>query len=109
MAIDEGILEILREDVAGVEHIKEVRMFGGICLMHRGNMLCGVHKDGAIYRVGKPRHSDALALEHVKPMTMTGRSMGGFVDVRSEAMDDDILRKQLLEMALEFTTSLPAK
>ena len=109
MAIDQGLVEVMREDMAHLDGIKEVRMFGGICFMHRGHMLCGIHKDGALYRVGKERHSEALALDGVGPMTMTGRSMGGLVDVGTGAMADDALRAHLLEMALEFTASLPAK
>lgn len=109
MAFDEGLAEVMREDMNALDGLKEVRMFGGICFMHHGHMLCGVHKDGALYRVGKDRHADALARDGVRPMTMTGRSMGGLVDVDPDAMSDDALRAQLLNMALEFTASLPAK
>lgn len=84
-------------------------MFGGICFMHDGHMLCGVHKAGALYRVGKARHNKALQLEGVGPMTMTGRSMGGLVDVEPAAMAVDTLRVKLLKFALDFTASLPAK
>ncbi|MGB7318906.1 MAG: TfoX/Sxy family protein [Planktotalea sp.] len=109
MAYDEGLAEVMRDDLAQLEGLKEVRMFGGICFMHHGHMLCGVHKDGALYRVGKERHSMALDLAGVHEMTMTGRSMGGLVDVEINAMAEDALRERLLEMSLEFTASLPPK
>lgn len=109
MAIDPGLTEVMRDDMAALDGIKEVRMFGGICFMHHGHMLCGIHKDGALYRVGKESHAAALALDGVGSMTMTGRSMGGLVDVEPDAMANDDLRNQLLQMSLQFTASLPAK
>ena len=109
MAVDQGLLDMMRDDTAALDGLKEVRMFGGVCFMHHGHMLCGVHKDGALYRVGKERHAQALALEGVGLMTMTGRSMGGLVDVEQDAMGEDALRAQLLEMSLQFTASLPPK
>jgi hypothetical protein len=42
-------------------------------------------------------------------MTMTGRSMGGLVDVDPDTFCDDALRVDLLALALEFTASLPPK
>lgn len=109
MAHDEGLAELMREDMSALEGLEEKRMFGGICFMHRGHMLCGVHKDGAMYRVGKVHHEAALAMDGVGPMTMTGRPMGGLVDVDPDAMGDDALRTQLLKLSLDFTASLPAK
>lgn len=109
LAFDQGLAQLMRDDLAHLNDIKEVRMFGGICFMHRGHMLCGIHKHGALYRVGKERHSEALALDGVGPMTMTGRSMGGLVDLEAQTMGDDALRAHLLEMALQFTADLPAK
>lgn len=109
MAYDEGIAQVMREDLHDFDGLKEVRMFGGICFMHHGHMLCGVHKDGALYRVGKERHALALERDGVEEMTMTGRSMGGLVDVEISAIEEDQLRADLLEMALAFTASLPPK
>lgn len=109
MAYDEGLAQIMRDDMSALDGLKDIRMFGGICFMHHGHMLCGVHKDGALYRVGKVRHAQALLLEGVEEMTMTGRSMGGLVDVSADAMGDDDLRNTLLTLALEFTGSLPPK
>ena len=109
MAFDAALADVMRDDLAHLEGLKEVRMFGGICFMHHGHMLCGIHKDGALYRVGKERHAAALALDGVEEMTMTGRPMGGLVDADVDAMADDDLRQTLLSMALEFTASLPAK
>ena len=55
MAYDEGLAEILRSDLAEEDGVEEKRMFGGLCFMLHGHMLCGVHKDGGMFRVGKDR------------------------------------------------------
>ncbi|MBT8425743.1 MAG: TfoX/Sxy family protein, partial [Silicimonas sp.] len=38
-------------------------MFGGLCFMKDGLMLCGVHKGGGMFRVGKPRQAAAEAID----------------------------------------------
>ena len=56
--------------------------------MH-GNMLCGVHKGGAMFRVGKDREAEALALPGVEPLSFTGRKMGGMVEMDGPALEDE--------------------
>lgn len=109
MAVDDGLLAQMRDDLADFQPLREVRMFGGLCFMWRGNMLCGLHKGGALYRVGKANHARALALPGVGPMEMTGRSMSGLVDADESALADDRVRATLLKLAEEFVGGLPAK
>ncbi|WP_413719291.1 TfoX/Sxy family protein [Silicimonas sp. MF1-12-2] len=106
MAYDEGLVEILRSDLAEVPNIVEKRMFGGICFMKDGHMLCGVHSEGGMFRVGKPRQDAALAIEGAGPMKFTGRPMGGLVDVTDEALADDTRRGLLMALALENVAEL---
>lgn len=109
MAYDEGLAELLRTDLAEADGIEEKRMFGGLCFMKDGHMLCGVHKDGGMFRVGKARHESALAIKGARPMEFTGRPMGGFVDVAEEAMADDTRRAALLALALKNVEGLRPK
>jgi TfoX/Sxy family transcriptional regulator of competence genes len=109
MAYDEGLAQTLRGALAGRAGISERKMFGGLCFMVDGNMLCGTYRDGGMYRVGKANEAAALALPHVRPMTMTGRAMPGLVDVDREAITDPELRGKLLGLALDFVGGLPAK
>lgn len=108
MAHDEGLAEQLREDLAGHDP-REQKMFGGLCFMVRGHMVCGVLGSGALVRVGGPNMAAALALPGVGPMTMTGRQMTGFVEVTPEAIAEDATRGALLDMALGFVAGLPPK
>ena len=109
MAYDAGLAQLMRDDLDGVEGITEKRMFGGLCFMLDGNMLCGVHKGGAMYRVGKENAAAALAIPGAGPMEFTRQRMGGFVDIESDAMADDARRMQWLALARNFVLGLPAK
>jgi len=109
MAYDEGLAELMRDDLADLSGIVEKRMFGGLCFMWNGNMLCGVHTGGGMFRVGKDNHAEALAIEGAEPMAFTGRPMGGMIDVSDEAMATDSTRADCLRLAMEFVGALPAK
>ena len=109
MAHDEGLAQILRDDLVDQPGISERNMFGGLCFMLNGNMLCGVSPKGCMFRVGKPREEEARAVEGAGPMQFTGRPMGGMIDVTEEAFQDDDKRTIWLRLAIENASSLPAK
>ena len=109
MAFDEGLAELLRNDLEDLPGITEKKMFGGLCFLQFGNMVCGVHKGGAMFRVGKERQEEALAIEGARPMDFTGRVMGGFVDVSDDAVADDDARRRWMQMSLANVADLPPK
>ena len=110
MAWDPSVADTLRAALAGRDGVAERRMFGALCFMARGNMLCGALADGGFFRVGKAGEAAALALPGVRPMTMAGgRPMPGIVRVSPEAVADPVLRGRLLALAEGFVGGLPAK
>jgi TfoX N-terminal domain len=109
MAYDEGLAEILRGDLADLSGLREKRMFGGLAFMLHGNMLCGVHPGGGMFRVGKDNEQFALAVPGVRRMAFTGRPMGGFVEIDDDSLADDACRGRVMALALDFVQSLPAK
>lgn len=109
MAYDEGLAETLRADLADLAGVQEMRMFGGLAFMHRGHMLCGCYRGGAMFRVGRDAMTAALALDGVRQMQMRGRPMGGFVETDAASAGDDALRGRLLGMARDFNATLPPK
>ena len=109
MAYDESLAATIRQALAGRDGVTEKKMFGGLCFLLNGNMLCGVYRAGGMYRVGKAHAGAALTLPHVRPMEMTGRPMPGLVDVDAEAFTDPALRDRLMAMALDFVAPLPPK
>ena len=108
MAWDQGLAQLMRDDLTDLP-IVERRMFGGLAFLLHGHMVCGVHKDGAMVRVGKPNMAAALALPGVGPMTFTGRPMGGFVSCDEDACAEDAVRRRLIALALAHVETLPPK
>lgn len=109
MAYDEGLAAMMRDDLAHLEGLTEKKMFGGLCFLLNGNMVCGVHTGGAMFRVGKPREEAARAIPGAGPMLFTGRPMGGMIDVAEEALADDDRRGQWIAMSIENAAALPPK
>lgn len=109
MAFDEGLAQWLRDDLTGISGIEERKMFGGLAFFHRGNMVCGVHKNGVMFRVGKSNEAAAKSIPGARDMAFTKKKMGGMIDVEDEAVCDDSRRRQWMEMALEHARSLPSK
>lgn len=113
MSVDEEAAAILRRALGAGLSVIEKPMFGGLCFLLDGNMLCGVMGrkmgGGAMFRVGKEREHQALAVEGVRRFQGTGRPMGGFVVVDGEWLQDDALVDRLLGLALVNAASLPPK
>jgi TfoX/Sxy family transcriptional regulator of competence genes len=109
MALDDQHAQIFRDALADLDGISEKRMFGGLCFLLNGNMLCGVHKDGGMARVGKEHEAAALECDGVDPLSFTGRRMGGLVEMSDTALTDEEIRDTVLALAKDFVGSLPAK
>ncbi|MGE4609901.1 MAG: TfoX/Sxy family protein [Paracoccaceae bacterium] len=109
MAYDEGTAQILRDLLAHTNGITEKKMFGGPCFMQNGNMLCGVHKDGGMFRVSKFNEGAALAVNGADPLSFTGRKMGGMVDISEDTLGNENALLSLLCLADTFVGKMPPK
>jgi hypothetical protein len=109
MGRDEGLEELLRDDLEMEPGVTEKAMFGGRAWMLDGNLLCGARDDGMLIRLGKDRDSWALEVPEIVPMIPRGRRMQGWVRAGPSAFGDDGLRRKLLNAAIAFVRSLPAK
>ncbi len=109
MAYDEGLAELMRGDLAELPGLTEKKMFGGLCFLQHGNMICGVHAGGAMFRVGKELEPEARRLPGARDMDFTGRKMGGMLFVSDEVLSDDHRRGQLMALARENLHSLPPR
>jgi TfoX/Sxy family transcriptional regulator of competence genes len=108
MAYDEAMAYRLRADMT-TQPLVERKMFGGLAFLVHGHMVCGVHRGGCFFRVGKPNEARALSLPGVRQMDMAGRPMPGMVEVMNSAFDDEATRTALLALAVGFVTTLPPK
>jgi TfoX N-terminal domain len=109
VAYDEAVAATLRAALAGREGVEERRMFGALCFMLRGNMLCGALSDGGFFRVGKQGEPAALAQPGVARMAMRDRPMPGIVRAPAKLVADPGRRAELLGLALAFVDLLPRK
>ena len=108
MPYSEQMADLMRADLGLHPGLSEKKMFGGLCFLLHGHMVCGVHKGGAMFRPGKPREAEALALG-ADPLSFTGRPMGGMVELDEGGFADDALRTRLVELSLTNAASLPPK
>ena len=108
MPHDPHLADLMRQALRGRRGITEKKMFGGICWMQDGNMLCGVEVGRYLFRVGKEREVEALARPGARPMDITGRPMGGFVWVDADAALDTGLR-DWIDFTAAHVASLPPK
>lgn len=106
--MNEALAERMRKALAGRKNISEKRMFGGVCFLLRGNMLCGTGKTDFMFRVGKDQDAEALSRKGARPMDITGRVMKGFVWVDPVSCDARGL-KQWIDLAAAYVGRLPAK
>lgn len=109
MAYNEELASLMRLDLTDHHPVVEKRMFGGLCFMYRGNMLCGIHPKGAMYRVGKDNLDAALNIQGAEIMGFTGRPMKAFIDVGEDAFRNSTKRLKWLSLATAFCDTLPAK
>jgi TfoX/Sxy family transcriptional regulator of competence genes len=110
MAWEEGVADLIRSDLAARQiACIEKKMFGGIAFLHRGHMLAGMHRGGAMFRVGKGNEGAACALPGVQMMAMAGRAMPGMVECTAAAASDPATRAALLDIAVRFVATLPDK
>ncbi len=110
MAYDEGLAQIFRDDLAE-EAFREQKMFGGLCFLVNGNMVCGVHSGGGMFRVAKADRAAALSVPGAGPIRMgkAGREMAGMVGLGPDAMADEAARGRLLGLSLAHVRTLPPK
>jgi hypothetical protein len=107
MPYDQELDDRLNAAIAGWGTTRK-KLFGGTCNLLNGNMLCGVHKDSLILRLGPEKSERALARPHVKPFDITGKPMKGWVMVGKAGVNDADLRQWLTE-ARRFVETLPPK
>ena len=110
MAYDEKLASRIRIILKNKKNIVEKDLFGTLCFMHQGNMLCCVdNKSQLIIRVGSKQYDKALTHKHARKMDFTGRPLKGLVYVSSVGISNKNQLSQWMNMGLNFTFSLPRK
>ena len=107
MAYDEKLAERIRKLLAKQKGFAEKKMFGGLCFLLKGKMICGVLKEDLVVRIGPERYPMALAQPHVRPMDFTGRPITGFVFVGPGGSRTEKSLSSWITHALEYASTLP--
>lgn len=106
----EELADKIRTVLLDDPNVSERKMFGGVCFMLNGNMLCGPTKDGDLMvRVGKELEVEALQKQGTRPMDFTSKPMHGFVFVDENAIKTEQSLKEWIAFATRFVGTLPAK
>jgi TfoX/Sxy family transcriptional regulator of competence genes len=103
-ALDKRIAEL----ISHWDNVIPREMFGGVCYLLNGNMVCGVYKDFLILRLGSEGAEAALEHRQVRPFDITGRAMKGWVMVEERACQGKRL-EEWLNKARVFVSHLPEK
>ena len=109
MPYDTGLAQRVREILEEEPGFDEKKMFGGICFLLFGNMVCGIIKDDLIVRVGAAKYDVALKMPHTKKFDLTGKALTGWVMVLSTALDSDEELSDWVQKAVPFVRTLPPK
>src|ERR1700743_2308289 len=93
MAFDSVLAERLREMLAPVGPIREVRMFGGLAFMLHGHMCICVRNDEGYVRLGQEGVERAIGAREAQPFRPTGgkQAFGLATVPNASALDDDEL------------------
>lgn len=108
MAYSTELAATLRRLLTPIDGVSERKMFGGICFMVHGNMLCGVAGERGMFRIGQDREEEALRRPGTSLMDFTGRPMSGIVWVAPEYCTEENMA-DWIAMALSYVGEMPEK
>jgi TfoX/Sxy family transcriptional regulator of competence genes len=103
------LAERIETILKGKHGITQRKMFGGVCFMLHGNMVCGTVKGKLMARVGSEYQEKALKLKHVRPMDFTGKPLKGMIYVLPAGIRTKANLEKWVARALEFARTLPRK
>jgi len=109
MAYDQALADRLMAAAAHLPDVSTRKMFGGLAVMWRGNMLAGVMGDDLMVRVGPDHYPAAMEQPGASEMEFTGRPMRGMVTVAADAVATEEQVAAWVARAEPFVGSLPPK
>lgn len=109
MVYSADLADRVREELADEKRVTEREMFGGLCFMVAGNMVCGVQGQDLMVRIDPALFQDALTRPHAREMDFTGRPMKGFVTVGREGVADDDELRLWVRLGLARAKTFPPK
>ncbi len=109
MAFDERLAQRVIEWFGPDPAISTKKMFGGLCVLHHGNMALGILGDELMVRVGPDAYEASLRLTGAREMDFTKRPLRGMVMVAPDVLVEDHQLDAWISLALGFVGGLPPK
>lgn len=109
MAFSEVLAERIRNALSHRSSLTEMKMFGGLGFLLKGNMLVGVWNESLIVRLSTDEATSALLEPHVKAFDITGRPMKGWILVAPEGIEEDAKLESWIERGVQYVAALPEK
>lgn len=110
MAYDEDLANRIRELMADVPDVTEMRMFGGLAFLVGGNMsVAASGQGGLMVRVDPADTGALLGKPHARPFEMRGREMQGWLRVDADGVRTKRQLEPWVRRGVEYAHSLPAK
>lgn len=109
MAYNEELAERIDKVLERNNTITKKKMFGGLCYLLNGNMLCGINDDNLMARVGPDNYDNALGEKYVKEMVFTGKPLKGMVYVDPDGISSNKNLNKWIDTCIAFVGTLPPK
>jgi len=105
--VDPRLVERVRDVLAGVQSVKEQRMFGGTGFMVRGNLCVSARPARIMCRIDPSTHEAAIKRKGCSTVVMKGREYRGYVYVDASAVRTKAALRSWVTRALQFNRTLP--
>lgn len=102
------LAERIRDQIPD-DKVTRKAMFGSICFLVKGNLLCCAGKKGLFLRIDPATEQAALARPHVEPARPAGRHMPGFIRILPDGLTDDEALGGWIEQARAYVVPMPEK
>src|SRR5688500_5076775 len=102
MALNENLVNRIREALADLKRVEEKKMFRGICFMVNGKMCICVGEDEIMCRTGPDKLEEALEHQGCREMIHNGKKMRGFVFVNEHAIKSQKEFNYWIDLSLAF-------
>ncbi|WP_238537758.1 TfoX/Sxy family protein [Zavarzinella formosa] len=77
MAIDNNLVDHVRDRLASLEGVTEKKLFGCARFLLRGNVVAGVWRHRLVVRVGREEYEYTLRDRYANPFDITGKPLRG--------------------------------
>ncbi|NIP39606.1 MAG: TfoX/Sxy family protein [Candidatus Dadabacteria bacterium] len=109
MAYNQNLTERIESVLSTKPGITQKKMFGGLCFLLNGNMLCGIRGDKLMARVGPYNYDYALKQKYATEMDFTGKPLKGMIYVLPKGIKRKESLKKWIDMCIEFVGGRPKK